>query len=495
MKLRKLTLKKFRHCEGLEIEFGEKLTVISGQNGTGKSSVLGWIAQLCDYKGLVKRKNGKLFTEDYKNVFKFCPDNDFKNNYEVSFEIEKNGNVSNRTIKTRYVKATKSSPKRYRTDIDGREPAENYPIIYLGLKRLIPLATEDKINKTTLQLSTPEKNQFSKLSKEILILIDDKINAESINSRNKDVLAMQTEAYGHLGNSAGQDNIGQFLSSLLSFQDLKNQLGTRYNGGIILIDEIDASLYAASQIKLVDTLFKFARTLDLQIIFTTHSLEILEHLESKLGDETKINHLVIKDGKVQNKINPDYAYVSNKIKNQISSRPINNKKDFICEDKPAELWIKNLLNGSVIKNIINIEKGPFSEGELRNMASSNHRIFKNVGFILDGDSKEQFVGKRKPKRTSFLPGTEPPEIILYKFIKSLPDNDPFWNDEENFTKQTCFGGYQTSDLSTAKRWLLDANLARHFGRGYSHLFNRWKKSNMEEVNALVASLEKIIKNL
>lgn len=495
MKIKKLTLTKFRHCENLEISFGKKLTVISGQNGTGKSSILGWVAQLCDYKGSQKRKNGKLFIEDFRNVFKFCPTNDFKNNYEVHFELEKNDTIVQRKITTRYVKSTRRSPERYRTDIDGREPAENYPIIYLGLKRLIPLATEDKITKTPLSLTRTEKNQFSKLSKEILILIDDRIHAESINSRNKDVLAMQTKDYGHLGNSAGQDNIGQFLSALLSFQELKNQLGRKYSGGIILIDEIDASLYAASQVKLLDNLFKYARSLDLQIIFTTHSLEILEHLENKLGEDTIVNHLVIKDKKVSNKINPNFNYVSNKIKNQISSSPIITKVDFICEDKPAEYWIKNLINGTKLKGKVNIEKGPFSEGELRNMASSNHKLFKSVGFVLDGDSKAQFRGKRNPKRTIFLPGTEPPEVVLYKYIKSLPDTDEFWNDEENFTKQTCFGNYQKSDLGTVKGWFSDQTFNGHFGRGYANLLNRWKKGNKEEADKFIQSMEKIKSNL
>lgn len=495
MKLRKLTLSKFRHCENLEIKFGDKFTVISGQNGTGKSSILGWVAQLCDYKGEEKRKNGKFFTEDYRNVFRFCPVNDYKNSYEVQFEIEKEGEIIERKIKTRHVKATKKSPERYRTDIDGRDPAEDFPIVYLGLKRLIPLATEDKIIQTQIALTNAEKNLYSKLSKDILILIDDKIQAESVNSRNKDVLAMQTNAYGHLGNSAGQDNIGQFLSTILSFQELKNKLGDNYTGGVILIDEIDASLYAASQVKLLDNLFKYARDLNLQIIFTTHSLEILEHLESKIGEDTIINHLVTVNGKVQNKLNPSYEYVSNKIRNQISAERISNKKNFICEDKSAEYWIKNLLNGTSIKSKVNVEKGPFSEGELQNMASSNHRLFRNVGYILDGDIKVKFKGKRLPKRTVFLPGNEPPEILLYKFVKSLPDDDGFWDDDNNFTKQTCFSNYQNQSLGTAKKWFVDPTFSKYFGRGYSKLLNRWKFSHGNEVKEFIQNIEKVVSDL
>jgi len=46
MKILKLHLETFRHFNDVNIEFGERITVISGQNGTGKSSVLGWVTPL-----------------------------------------------------------------------------------------------------------------------------------------------------------------------------------------------------------------------------------------------------------------------------------------------------------------------------------------------------------------------------------------------------------------------------------------------------------------
>ncbi len=494
MKLNKLNLINFRHFNNVEIEFGNNLTIISGQNGTGKSSILGWIAQLFDYKQNNKRINGKSYTENFRNVFRFCPLNDYKNRYEVVFDMIHEGKNKQKKISTRYVASTERSPERYRTDVDGREKAIDFPMVYHGLKRLIPLATEARIQKSNIQFSAPQKKEFSKLSKEILILIDDKINPESITTQNKDILAMQTSNYSHLGNSAGQDNLGQLLGSLLSFDELRKN-NNSYKGGIILIDEIDASLYAASQVKLIDTLYKYSKKLNLQIIFTTHSLHILEHLEKKLGDETKVNHLIIQNGKIHNKLNPTLQYVSQKIKNQLANKQKVKKKDVICEDRSAELWIKNLLNGTILKNKIYVEQGPLSDGELVNLASSKSKHFRNLGFILDGDSRSKLKDRRIPPRTAFLPGTEPPEVVLYKFIKSLPDDDSFWNDDENFTKQTCFGNYQSSSLNSVKRWFSDQKFSRYFGRGHSKLFNRWKRSNMGQANKFVDELSKAISDL
>lgn len=43
---------------------------------------------------------------------------------------------------------------------------------------------------------------------------------------------MKTDDYGHLGNSAGQDNLGQIISAILSFNKLKSELSESYGGGI-----------------------------------------------------------------------------------------------------------------------------------------------------------------------------------------------------------------------------------------------------------------------
>ncbi|KAA8788083.1 ATP-binding protein, partial [Lactobacillus crispatus] len=71
---------------------------------------------------------------------------------------------------------------------------------------------------------------------------------------------------------------GQIIEAVLSFEMLKKQLGKSYIGGILAIDEIDATLHPAAQNRLIDWLLKKSKELKLQIVFTTHSLTLLEHL-------------------------------------------------------------------------------------------------------------------------------------------------------------------------------------------------------------------------
>lgn len=485
MNFSKLEIHHFRHITNQTIEIGSVMTAIAGQNGTGKSTLLGWISQSCDTKLKNKTLLDTPFKSKYSEIFRFCPDQDFKNSYDVSIhyieeEIQEIKKMSTRLIETE---------NRYRVDFDGRGNAIDYPVIYLGLKRLIPLATEKTITLQNFELASSDKNLFAKLAKEILFLTRDVIETEFVKSPNKQMFAIKTIDYGHLGNSAGQDNLGQIISSILSFGKLKTELKENYKGGLLLIDEIDATLYAGSQVKLVDRLFGLAKTFNVQIIFTTHSLEILEHLSKKTGEETKINFLKWNNKNAVNELNPNIELLKNIIKVQTGVAKKVEKIQFICEDVVAEIWSKNILNGTDLKSKIEVLKGPFAEGILVEMSNTKHPLFKTTNFIIDGDCKEKYI-KKIPPRTVFLPGKHKPEKVLFEFIFSLNDNDEFWDNDNNFTHQTCFGNFADKGY---KRWFQDETNQRFFGRACNRLFNRWKKDNKADVDKFIIDMNQIIK--
>lgn len=483
----KLEVENFRHINNETIELGSVLTAIAGQNGTGKSSLLGWIAQASDFKLKTRTLLDSPFKSKYSEIFRFCPEQDFKKEYNVSIYYKKSEDEDEESKKmsTRFAE----TENRYRVDFDGRGNALNYPVLYLGLKRLIPLASEKTITLQDFQLESNAKNHFAKLSKEILYITRDVIEAEFVKSTNKNMFAMKTSDYGHLGNSAGQDNLGQIISSVISFNNLKTELKEEYNGGILLIDEIDATLYAGSQVKLVDKLYGLAKSLNIQIIFTTHSIEILEHLAKKTGDETKINFLKWNNKNAINEVNPNIELLKNIIKVQTGTVKKIEKIQFICEDEVAEIWSKNLINGSDLKQKIEIIKGPFADGTLIEMANSKHPIFKSTNFVLDGDARENHRYRKIP-RTAYLPGKHKPEKVIFDFVFGLDDNDDFWDNDNNFTHQTCFGNFADKNH---KRWFKDESNQRFFGRGCSRLFNRWKRDNPEAVGKFITELQEIIK--
>lgn len=92
--------------------------------------------------------------------------------------------------------------------------------------------------------------------------------------------------------SSGEDNIGQILMALISFRKLKREWAD-YKGGLLLIDEIDASLFPRAQIELFDLFDKVSKELDLQIVFTTHSPTLISHAYEKWERNQKMQLLRI----------------------------------------------------------------------------------------------------------------------------------------------------------------------------------------------------------
>lgn len=483
MKLFKIEVEKFRHIESQIIEFADSLTVISGLNGTGKSTILGLAGHffVTPYPK-IKTISGKDFQTKQNEVFRLCEQYDYNNKYFYSgYWIDDNKNVTKMRVGTRPLE----NPKRLKFDIDGRGNKYKYPVIYLGLKRLFPNASETKFNVENCDLSVKEKKLYIDEIKNIMLVNNNQSDVERVITTNKNYFGIKTNNYGAAGNSAGQDNIGQIMSAILSFKKLPN------TEGILLIDELEATLFPAAQINLLDKLYKYSKTYNIQIIFTTHSLEILKQLTLKKWKDVKINFLELKNNKVINTIDPTYEYIEHKTKAEAIVKKLEIKKHILCEDEVAACWIKNLLKKTTIKDKFDINYKGMNNGCIGQMAKSKAKCFENFIFILDGDCRNK-TEYNNIKNVLFLPGTSAPEVEIYKFLKGLNDSDKFWDNEYLFDYNSCFNGYMDDNIDTnrCKRWYEDNK--QFLGKDLGRFFTRWKRDNQDVTKKFVAMLEKKI---
>lgn len=116
----------------------------------------------------------------------------------------------------------------------------------------------------------------------------------------------------------GQDNLGKIILALFSFKRLNNKYPNQYKGGILAIDELDATMYPASQVELLKVLRKYAYKLKLQILFTTHSMSLLRAMDDLIKDadkqdntsnQIKIIYLKRVDNKIEAKQNTDFESI------------------------------------------------------------------------------------------------------------------------------------------------------------------------------------------
>jgi hypothetical protein len=319
-----------------------------------------------------------------------------------------------------------------------------------------------------------------------MVINDNHNDVERVITKNKNYLGIKTDKYAAAGNSAGQDNIGQIITAIMSFKKLYP------NGGILLIDELEATLFPAAQLNLISKLYSYSKRFKLQIVFTTHSLEIIKFLYDKNYSDVKINFLELIDGKVVNKHDATFDYIKHKIRVEARQTGLKeDKKQIICEDELASLWIKGLIKGKDINKKIGINYKNMNDGCIKRLAESKMKCFDDFIFVLDGDCRNKREYKNL-KNVVFLPGDFPPESVMFKFLYGLSESDSFWNNEQYFDRNACFNGYldNPSDINKHKNWYEERK--KFLGKGLSSFFKRWKQDNQTDLETFLSDLGKFL---
>lgn len=556
MHVTELKIDNFRAFKGDEdytFDFGPYVNCISGHNGIGKSTILAILSNC----GELKKKdgsqlNGKAFIGEYSQLIKgdesfdrpgdVCtikfsnlPDfHDPANIYvesltfratfqNVTRQKKKYKLVDKSTIPHRYEMVSETEKfTRYRllpkpTEERDTEKKLNWPSLYLGLSRLYPIGESEEPKKEIISLDILDN--IKEIHKNILSSNDEYTSITGVTSSDvsrKSGIGIETENYSYLSNSSGQDNLGQILLSIFSFENLVNTY-PEYCGGILLIDEIDATLHPAAQNKLLDFLFEKSKELNLQIVFTTHSQSLLEYINFKNRDARSEdiiinNYLINSRDKVELIKNPTTEYIRTNLTETHRGFGIAKKVTVLTEDSVGR-WLLN--------NILKIKEAPFisrltiaetSIGwtEIIKLIKDDYKLFSNLLIFLDPDislptNKSQLNSmlagtqyQRKINKSNgnifFLQFDKKIETVFWDYIKDLPASHKYYYDarlaEDGITKQIILtDGPDSSHYSIfpekerVKKWFED------------HLwlcdvaFEFWMNENIGEINSFYTKFE------
>lgn len=544
MWINKLKLYDYRAFQKeCSMNLGKNVTVIAGMNGVGKSTILAVLTNVSELRNY-KTLNGNAFRGDFSDVIMYDEKFDTTGDKaSVSFsDLPKNlakYNVSknivfrasrHKTAKTevRYKKIkdtdtyskTKKSTNyiRYRLTPKNRTAKVIWPSLYLGLSRLAPLGEYN---------SASTKNIPDDISKEIIevhteILSED-FKPELATMLNVDVgtkhvkATINSENYGYASNSNGQDNTGQIIESVLSFKILKDKLGSEYIGGILAIDELDASLHPAAQNKLFDWLLQKSKELDLQIVFTTHSLTLLEHISKSYKKEKGVivNYLrCFEPGYVKVQENPIKDFYRHNLQEtyfKLSSEA--NRVLVYSEDEVSRVFLEKILlitgRKKVLANmkLLNLK---MSWSHLISLVNEDSKTFETHLFILDPElnlnNKNSELANylrnhdnirfkvNDPRSNVFiLPGNKPIEEMLWSYINNIAVDHPFFDD--TYIMNTGLTPKIIKDLN--KDIETDSNFYKHWFKklnettNYIEYFMKyWINDNMAEVSKFCNILEK-----
>ena len=492
MYAKKLTIDEFRSFEAAHgpysIDLGKNITCIAGHNGVGKTTVLAILSNCGELK--IKdgtHLNGQPFRGDYAQLIKGDPDYDTTGEKstiefgEYDPEDVPGGRLSfratfqNRRIKNQvytaydddadsfYIEEIEETVKRYRlipvkTEDRNHERKIKWPTFYLGLSRLYPIGESETLNETPMRLE-PEVQESLVSAYKSILTINSEIETSSIvetpDAKKKKGAAIVTPDYGVLANSSGQDNLGQILLAVLSFECLKKRNPDDYRGGLLLIDELDATLHPSAQARLYDYLKEKSKTVGIQIVFTTHSLSLIRHMyrDGSINPKNHANRIVYftnSRGRIETKVNPPIVYIENDLKLEYGKSTIKPATvPLLAEDPVARTFLRLILSRFGIEPMLKENEASISATEICKLVKAYPDYFYSSVIVLDGDmtsdsnrpdiqeilansdfSFEEPMDRSSRRRILALPGSRALETELWDMMVRLDKGDRFYFDPD-----------------------------------------------------------------
>lgn len=538
MIIKSVKIEKFRAFEHASFSLGKRITAISGRNATQKTTLLGMIGQPFtiskDHPMYgCKTIDGYNFRSQFKEKFKISPAHDVIGQHKWKIELHNGVYEQNYyAIESIARRQSGQAPTLRFWNAESRARGAGYiqlPVYFLSLSRLFPIGESGKTKAVPSTLTAEELSYCITNYRTILSIQHMGDNSDvglEKGASSKTFAGVSDDTHDIFTNSAGEGNITRIILAVLSFKRLKEQYGRNYKGGILLIDELDATLYGFSQTKLVDYLWKAAKDYKIQIVFTTHSPIILkcvnkyqrkERLDKGIelpisAYDSSIVYLEPKyDREGMRTIAPKNISTStelSQILNDINlSIPSGNSKiNVYCEDTRAISFLQYVLSAALNINLdlymsfVDINLGWPNYVQL---AEKGVPEFKNNIIVLDGDvpQKREYRSKAQviqdARNFIFLP-----LVIEEGVFRLLKDHGAFSRFQESFSRvpgftyDVCFNSwpldadsYGTDDF---KHWYAQSESALG---DQTILFAFWCSEHHNEVATFVGNFIKTFNEL
>ena len=371
--LKEMRIQKLKGINNLSLKFDKNIVALMGVNGAGKSTILHALA--CSYTPYEKGENYK-----FSYFFTPNPDASWQGSCFTVINYDFNEN--------RYISKTYEKQKDRWARYASRPERDVY---FMGISSCIP---EIELEKKTSFINYVSKTLTDKMTEKILAAASYILNKnyEELlmhESNKKKYMGVHTKdgiIYSALSMGAGEQRVIKILQTVYS--------ANQYS--LVLIDEIDLLLHADAFRKLIKKLSEIVEERNLQIIFTTHSLE-MQHL----NQYADIRYIEQKNGKtlVYDSINPDLLYKL--------SGEMNRKYSIYVEDDFAAAIVRQIAIDLSMQRYISI----ITYGSIDNaFVVAAGKVLgggdtKNILIVTDGD--KYVTTEEKEKRLKhILSGSE-----------------------------------------------------------------------------------------
>lgn len=416
--IEQVRFENFRHISNLCVNFPSPVTVVSGSNRSGKTTLLLSIA--CSHFEFKKRNysNGKLERQTWSDVLKF-----------TNHDMQKSDWTYHLKIKTGSKSETKRGQRKYKTkkwNGLGKKESQikSVNVVYLDLDRILPARYFSSVLHKKAQKSVGSKvsnaNQIF-IETCISYILEEKYSLTKLADHlGKDLLGFSVaNNYSSYNSASGEDVISRIIIDCIEAP--KNSL--------ILIDELELGLHPKIQRRLMDVIFEVSNKDQKQFIITTHSGTVI----SSVPDNARV--FIDTRAASHHSVNP-ISINAALSKMDSEAHPL---VDIFCEDPCAKKIIGKALQyidsgaiPGISSRLFNIIQSGSAIDTYTNFIVRS-RIFDKVRIrsghvcILDGDMrtlKDKKGNIRFPPQDGlyFLPGNCPPEKLLCDIYENNNNN-------------------------------------------------------------------------
>ena len=315
--IKKLTIENFRGFGKFECDWFAPVTVIGGRNNSGKSSLLESIAAVCDFSssevlvGLNETRGLKIRTLDDFNSLFFDGDR----NHKISIRAEFSDDVM-RTTEIDYIRPTVvvreviagggTDVNDVAEAISGRERIEvrvravgnreadwNFEKVLSCFRQgegAIAHTANDNAHSVIGTYVSPLRIWSAD---ELLVRLYlennmDSINAvlKSVDDRIEEISPVNDKIFAKVRGCANRISINALGDGMRKIAAALAIVMTTCRGGVVAIDEIENGLHYTAMRPFWSALVGAARDRDIQLIVTTHNLEMMKSVSAALPEPT-----------------------------------------------------------------------------------------------------------------------------------------------------------------------------------------------------------------
>lgn len=484
-----------RGLASITLDFSYPITAVVGENGAGKSTLLALIA--CSFHNntnFIPQNRLKIGAKKQRGYYTY---GDF-----FTFSSDEIG-ISDLEIKSQYL--TQSGLKG---DVRRKKPSGKWNdyntrpkrvVTYLGINRIVPPS------ESSTHCHYCRYFRKKEIAAEHLGAIQD-IMSRIIGRSYSEIELSEFRLYRLFKVTRGNVkytgfNMGAGENAVLW---LFLEILRAGKGALIIVDEIELGLHAQAQIRLIKELKKICSKQRCQIIFSTHSKEILKSLppESRIFITRNSDKIDIVPA-----ISAEYAF--GKLSGEGSNELL-----ILVEDSVGKAFLENVLSYNIRERIKIIAAGShqailkhisvhyregnllymaFFDGDMRRNKEEHKKKIKN---LLEArlDHTEDEFNNLLDDRMQYIPGEYWPEkVLISELIAS-----------KNFSSlQRDWGGISEDELGSILETALTAGKHNEFfviakkvhldkDRVMADIIRAYKNTHNYEIGCIEASINKLL---